>query len=156
LNINAGPTMVFTNFAGAVAPTINYRTYFNNYKQFVQGANQGAGWTGFGPGWYTPASLGAASFYITSTRDTKTNIQSYAPSAVDLLKQVDIVSYNLEIEQCDEDKRIGFIAENTPKELSTDSKNQMEISCTLAFVLKAIQEIDARIVNLQNKKNNAS
>ena len=114
-----------------------------------------AGWTGFGPGWYTPASLGAASFYITSTRDTKTNIQSYAPSAVKLLKEVDIVSYNFEIEQCDEHTRIGFIAENTPIELSVD-KHQMEITCTLSMVLKAIQEIDARIVNLQNKKNNAS
>ena len=146
--------MVFTNFAGSAAPTINYRTYFNNYHQFISTANEAVGWTGFGPGWYTPASLGAASFFITSTRDSKTNIQSYAPSAIDLLKQVDIVSYNLEIEQCDEDTRIGFIAENTPIELSVDN-HQMEITCTLSMVLKAIQEIDQRVVNLQNKKNDA-
>jgi hypothetical protein len=51
--------------------------------------------------------------------------------------------------------RIGFIAEDTPIELSVD-KHQMEITCTLSMVLKAIQELDQRIVNLQNKKNNAS
>lgn len=51
-------------------------------------------------------------------------------------------------------EHIGFIAEDTPEELSTPDHNVMDITNTVGVVLKAIQEIDDRIVALQNKNKN--
>jgi hypothetical protein len=48
---------------------------------------------------------------------------------------------------------IGFIAENTPAELATAQHDKMDNTSTLSVILKAIQEIDDRIIALQNKKN---
>ena len=55
----------------------------------------------------------------------------------------------------DEDTRIGFIAEDTPEELSSWTKDQMRIGPSVAVVMKAIQELDERANIVQNKKDNA-
>ena len=46
-----------------------------------------------------------------------------------------------------------FIAEETPAELSTEQHDKMDNTNTISVILKAIQEIDDRIIALQNKKN---
>jgi hypothetical protein len=48
-------------------------------------------------------------------------------------------------------RHIGFIAEDTPKELSTVNQNVMDTNSALAVALKAIQELEARIKVLENE-----
>jgi hypothetical protein len=153
--LNTFNTPVFGNVAMPANATTTNRMYFGNFKQLVSSANQGVGWTGYSDGWYTVGALGAAFFFNTSSRTSKENIIPFAPSAVEILNEVDIVSYNYEVDQNDEDTRIGFIAEDTPTILSGNDNDRMDTVSIIGLALKAVQEIDKRITNLENKKNNA-
>ena len=155
-NLNTNGYPVFGNVAMPANATTTNRMYFGNFKQLVNSANQGVGWTGYSDGWYTVGALGAAFFFNTSSRTAKENIIPFAPSAVEILNEVDIVSYNYEVEQNDEDTRIGFIAEDTPTILSGNNNDRMDTVSVIGLALKSIQEIDKRITILENKKNNAS
>jgi hypothetical protein len=131
------------------------RLYVGNFGRLVSSANQGVPWTGYNDGWYTVGALGAAFFFNTSSRTAKENIIPFSPSAVEILNEVDIVSYNYEVDQNDEDTRIGFIAEDTPTILSGNNNDRMDTTSVIGLALKSIQEIDKRITNLENIKNNA-
>jgi hypothetical protein len=72
---------------------------------------------------------------------------------MDILNATQIVNYKLDSGAHDDLTLIGFIAEDTPSELATEQHDKMDNSNTLSVVLKAIQEIDDRIIALQNKKN---
>jgi hypothetical protein len=110
-------------------------------------------WQGFGFGWATDAALGGTYFFGTSLRETKKDIKPYLNSAMDILNRTEIVSYKLDSGVHDDVTLIGFIAENTPAELASEQHDKMDNTNTLGVILKAIQEIDDRIISLQNKKN---
>lgn len=115
-------------------------------------ANQGASWYGNQGSWFSYGSIGSAYFYGTSTREVKKNIEPFTKSGLDLIKQTEIVSYKYEqeIEYTDLTK-IGFIAEDTPIEMSSSDHDEMVIPSTICVAMKAIQELDEKIKNLQNK-----
>jgi len=46
---------------------------------------------------------------------------------------------------------IGFIAEDTPVELSTPKKNAMDVPSTVGVLIKAVQQLEARIKELESK-----
>ena len=154
LNTNSTPT--FGNVAMPANASTSNRMYIGNNGRIVSSANQGVPWIGYTDGWYTVGALGAAFFFNTSSRTAKENIIPFAPSAVEILNEVDIVSYNYEVDQNDEDTRIGFIAEDTPTILSGNNNDRMDTISVIGLALKSIQEIDKRITILENKKNNAS
>jgi hypothetical protein len=72
---------------------------------------------------------------------------------MDILNATEIVNYKLDSGVHDDVTLIGFIAEDTPAELATEKHDSMSNGSTLGVVLKAIQELDNRIIALQNKKN---
>ena len=151
-------TYSYPTFGTVATPTNIYTSNFMKhpgYQGLYSSANQGVPWLGRSDAWWTNGALGAASFFNTSSRDAKENIEPFAPSAVDILNEVDIVSYNYEVEQNDEDTRIGFIAEDTPTILSGNNHDRMDTVSVIGLVMKSVQEIDKRITNLENKKNNA-
>jgi hypothetical protein len=151
-------TYSYPTFGPVATPANIYTSNFMKHPGFqglYSSANQGVPWLGRSDAWWTNGALGAASFFNTSSRDAKENIQPFAPSAVDILNEVDIVSYNYEVEQNDEDTRIGFIAEDTPTILSGNDHDRMDTVSVIGLVMKSVQEIDKRITNLENKKNNA-
>lgn len=151
-------TYSYPTFGPVATPANIYTSNFMkhpSYQGLYSSANQGVPWLGRSDAWWTNGALGAASFFNTSSRDAKENIQPFAPSAVDILNEVDIVSYNYEVEQNDEDTRIGFIAEDTPTILSGNNHDRMDTVSVIGLVMKSVQEIDKRITNLENKKNNA-
>ena len=151
-------TYSYPTFGPVATPANIYTSNFMKhpgYQGLYSSANQGVPWLGRSDAWWTNGALGAASFFNTSSRDAKENIQPFAPSAVDILNEVDIVSYNYEVEQNDEDTRIGFIAEDTPTILSGNDHDRMDTVSVIGLVMKSVQEIDKRITNLENKKNNA-
>ena len=92
-------------------------------------------------------------FYNPSLKELKKDINPFEKSAMDILNRTEIVSYKLDSGVHDDVTLIGFIAENTPAELATEQHDKMDNTNTLSVILKAIQEIDNRIIALQNKKN---
>jgi hypothetical protein len=148
------------------ASTVRYApltgsSYLFSYSRYYTGGDQGKGiasnvaptWQGFGFGWATDASLGGTFFYNPSLRELKKDIKPFEKSAMDILNATQIVNYKLDSGAHDDLTLIGFIAEDTPSELATEQHDKMDNSNTLSVVLKAIQEIDDRIIALQNKKN---
>ena len=114
--------------------------------------NQGASWYGNQGSWFSYGSIGSAYFFGTSTREVKKNIEPFTKSGLDLIKQTDIVTYKYEGELHYTDlTKIGFIAEDTPTEMSSSDHDEMVINSTICVAMKAIQELDEKIKNLQNK-----
>jgi hypothetical protein len=93
--------------------------------------------------------LVASGFYQVSSRELKTNISTYTKSALDIIRDVTVVSFNYKTDVIN--KHIGFIAEDTPEELSTRNKNVMDTNNTIGLLLKAVQELEARIKQLESK-----
>ena len=114
-------------------------------------ANQGVSWYGPGSTWFSYGSIGSAYFFGTSTREAKKNIEPFTKSGLDLIKQTEIVSYKYEQEMNYDITKIGFIAEETPIEMSSSDHDEMVINSTICVAMKAIQELDEKIKNLQNK-----
>jgi hypothetical protein len=115
-------------------------------------AGQGASWYGNSGTWFSYGSIGSAYFFGTSTREVKKNIEPFTKSGLDLIKQTEIVSYKYEHETEYTDlTKIGFIAEETPIEMSSSDQDEMVINSTICVAMKAIQELDEKIKNLQNK-----
>lgn len=93
--------------------------------------------------------LVATGFYQASSRELKTNITPFTRSALDIIRDVTIVSFNYKTDVIN--KHIGFIAEDTPEELSTRQQNVMDSNNTIGVLLKAIQELENRIKILESK-----
>jgi hypothetical protein len=91
--------------------------------------------------------LNAGSFYQTSSRVFKTNIEEYNKEAIEVLNRTTIVSFAY---KDDPDViHYGFIAEDTPVELSTIEQNRMDTNSTVGLLIKAVQELDARVKKLE-------
>jgi hypothetical protein len=93
--------------------------------------------------------LVATGFYQASSRSLKTNINPFTKSALDIIRDVTVVSFNYKTDIIN--KHVGFIAEDTPEELSTRHKNVMDSNNTIGVLLKAVQELEARIKQLESK-----
>ena len=115
-------------------------------------ANQGVPFKGRVDAWYTVGALGAAFFYNSSSEKLKENIRPFMSSSTDILNETEIMSFNYDIDQNDEDTRIGFIAEDTNVLMAGNNHDRMDTVSVLGLLLKSIQEIDARITTLENKK----
>jgi hypothetical protein len=119
--------------------------------RFYQGAHRGmispTTPTFFGEnfGWYTFASIGSTYFFSVSTEEVKTNIQPFTASAIGIIDSTEIVTFKYELDGQDNTTRIGFIAENTPEELATKDHDKMDINSSLGLMIKAIQELDAKL-----------
>lgn len=92
--------------------------------------------------------LVATGFFQASSRTLKTNITPFTRSALDIIREVAVVSFNYKTDVIN--KHIGFIAEDTPEELSTRNKNVMDSNNTIGVLLKAIQELESRIKILES------
>jgi hypothetical protein len=95
--------------------------------------------------------LVATGFFQASSRTLKTNITPFTRSALDIIRDVTVVSFNYKTDVIN--KHIGFIAEDTPEELSTRNKNVMDSNNTIGVLLKAIQELESKVKELEAKCN---
>ena len=95
--------------------------------------------------------LVATGFFQASSRTLKTNISPFTRSALDIIRDVTVVSFNYKTDVIN--KHIGFIAEDTPEELSTRNKNVMDSNNTIGVLLKAMQELEAKVKELEAKCN---
>jgi hypothetical protein len=88
-------------------------------------------------------------FYQSSSRTLKTNIEKLEISGLDLLNQVNVVKFNYLNDL--ENKRIGFIAEDTPIELSTKEQNVMDTNSSIGILIKAVQELTDKVKELESR-----
>jgi hypothetical protein len=84
-----------------------------------------------------------------STRSQKVNILPYQGDPIALLDHVKIVSYRYRGEPLTHDRHIGFIAEDTPSELSGREHHSMNLNNSVAVTIAAERKLASRLSALQ-------
>ena len=90
---------------------------------------------------------------LTSSRKVKDDIQPWNGSALEILRQAAIKSFYFKADKDRKDRyrHIGFIAEDTPQELSTPKRNAMDLGSCIGVLIKGVQELLERIEQLEGK-----
>jgi len=90
-----------------------------------------------------------------STQDSKRDISEMSESALELLKDARIVTYNYNEDPDDRARRIGFIADDTTNQPAIDTRltnggKGFDVQTLVGVLIKAIQELSQRIDDLEN------
>lgn len=106
-----------------------------------------------GPKVYMDSSgtLTATDITITSSRKAKENIQSTHVKGTDIVDAIDVVDFTY-INDPGKVPHVGFIAEDTNPLLSTPGRNKMDYTNCIGILLKAVQELSARVKELEASK----
>ena len=104
-----------------------------------------------GSGSFT-GTIEAESFYQTSLRQLKENIACFSASAVEILKDVDVVSYTYK--RHPDEFKIGIIADDTHEFIASKEHNRFDTGNSIGLLFKAVQELTARVENLENRNLN--
>ena len=103
-----------------------------------------------GPSIYMDSSgtLTATDITITSSRKAKENIQSTHVKGTDIIDSINVVDFTY-INDPDKVPHVGFIAEDTDSLLSAPGRNKMDYTNCIGILLKAVQELSARVKELE-------
>jgi len=90
-----------------------------------------------------------------STADSKRDIIALSENAVNMLKNIRVVTYNYIEDTNDRVARIGFIADDTDNQLAIDSRltdggTGFDVQTIVGTLIKAIQELNQRIETLES------
>jgi hypothetical protein len=91
----------------------------------------------------------AETFDNSSARDKKKDITPFLGSALDILKQVQVVNYRYKTET-GEYLHTGFIADDTPDPLTGADHNSMSLGDNIGMLIKAVQELYKLILGGSN------
>lgn len=89
----------------------------------------------------------APAFYESSLRSLKTNIQPFEKSGLDLIKELDIVTFDRKDETAK--NKIGIIADDSPKEFLSEELDAVDLYKTVFIQAKAIQELKSEVDELK-------
>lgn len=96
----------------------------------------------------------ASAFVVSSSEEFKANVKSVEKSAMDIVKSLEVVEYDLldDTGKVNKGKRkdIGFIAEKSP-EVAEQSGKMIDLYRTIAILTKALQESDAKMTALEKR-----
>ena len=127
----------------------------NVYANSGQGARSSPSEVQFitGPStWYSPnGPIGSPNFFPTSSKDVKTNIRPYTGNGLDLINATEIVRFKFDIDGLEDQAKVGFIAEDAPTEFTGPDHDKMILPTTAGIVMKALQELDAKLRILEGK-----
>ena len=93
----------------------------------------------------TAGNVTATEYYRTSSRKEKRNIKPYKDSALNVLLNTQIKTYN---KRADNSPGVGFIAEDTDPILSGPDRKAHNFGAHLALLTKAVQELNDKINSL--------
>lgn len=96
------------------------------------------------------SSVYANGFYATSSRKYKENIEKTSSSALDIIKQTEVVNFNY-INDENKTPKIGIIAEDAPDILVSPDKGSVDTSNCIGVLLKACQELNERVEALEKE-----
>lgn len=116
--------------------------YSNGQVIITSGSTNSARLIVSGSGSFT-GEVDAPSFNQTSLRVLKENILPFSASALDIIKTLDIVSYNYKNNK--DSFKVGIIADDTHEYVSTKNRNVMDTTNSIGLLFKAIQEINEKI-----------
>ena len=85
---------------------------------------------------------------VTSDRAKKWDIKSDKSNAINKLTGVSTYHYKL---LDDNTNRYGFMADELPVEMLAEDKKSVDLYASLAVAVKAIQELNQRVLELENK-----
>lgn len=89
-------------------------------------------------------------FYVSSSRTVKENIKPTTINGEDMVNSVDVVDFTYKTDE-HHNPKIGFIAEDTDPLLSTPEQKRMDFSNCIGVMMKAIQELSAKVRTLTDK-----
>jgi len=95
-------------------------------------------------------NIKATKFYQTSLRDFKTNIKDYKKGCLDLIGSLNIVEFDY---KDGGENNIGIIADDSPIEFLSEEKDSVNLYNTLFIQAKAIQELNSKVSNQEDKIN---
>lgn len=94
--------------------------------------------------------LNAPKFNAGSLRSLKDNIRKADFSALDIINKTEIVTFTRKADETKE-PAIGFIADDTDAWLSTSRHDSMDTYNCIGMLLKAVQELSARVEELEKR-----
>lgn len=92
----------------------------------------------------------AGAFTSASARRTKENIQLYTDSALDIINNTLICSFNYKADN-NKSYRVGFIADDTNSIMSGEEHDSFDINNTVGLLLKAVQELSEENKQLKER-----
>jgi len=94
--------------------------------------------------------LTANAFNLASARIYKENIVPYTQNGMELINTIDVMAFNYKADP-HKLQRIGFIADDTNPIFAGPNNDYFDVGNTVGVLLKAIQELNARIEELEGK-----
>ncbi len=91
-------------------------------------------------GWFRATVVHAGSVILTSLRALKKNITPFTQSALEIINETEIVSYEYRSDDAATPK-VGFIADDTNSLLSGPNHDTMDTGNNIGLLLKAVQEL---------------
>ena len=94
-------------------------------------------------------SVTATAFYESSLRELKENIQHFEKSGLELVNSLEIVTFDKKDGSVKD--KIGIIADDSPEEFLSDELNAVDLYKTVFIQAKAIQELNAKNLELEER-----
>ena len=91
----------------------------------------------------------AQAFYESSLSKYKTNIKPYEESALDIVKSLDVVTYDRT--DSDISNKIGIIADDSHEDVLNEEKTAVDLYKTIFVLTKAVQELDYKNKTLEDR-----
>ena len=156
ITINGVTQNLSANRTWAVADTITRLrgtesgTYTSGDLTLLAGANTAITQSGANITIASTNTITAQAFYESSLRKYKTNIKPYEESALEVIKNIEIVTFD----RTDSDikNKIGVIADDSPSEILNEELDAVDLYKTVFVFTKSIQELNAKIKELEKQK----
>ena len=94
-------------------------------------------------------TITAQAFYESSLRKYKTNIKPYEESALEVIKNIEIVTFDRT--DSDISNKIGIIADDSHEDVLNEEKTAVDLYKTIFVLTKAVQELDYKNKTLEDR-----
>ena len=91
----------------------------------------------------------APAYYESSLRRFKTNIKSFTKSGLDIINSLKIVTFDRNDSNIK--NKVGIIADDSPSEVLSETRNEVDLYKTIFVQAKAIQELDSKNKTLEER-----
>ncbi|NML38413.1 hypothetical protein HHL17_14490 [Chitinophaga sp. G-6-1-13] len=99
---------------------------------------------------YATGQVQATSFFQTSLRSLKKDIQPLPYAALPVIKKMQVRSFRFKADSTGK-VNVGFIADEVPEEISIPGKGAVDQASTIGLLVKSVQELSAQNEALQQK-----